>query len=342
MQRPARRTTQADVARVAGVSQATVSMILNRRTDGRVSEETRDRVLRVVRESGYVPNPAARSMAGANTRVLGVYTFEPVFPMDSRDFYFPFLLGVERTAEAMGYDLLLFSSSRGGHRRLYADDGSRLMLADGALLIGQRPIIEDIERLRDDGYPFVYIGRVDVRGDPISYVACDYTGATRRLTADLVARGHRGIAYVRHGDDPSQSSHDRESGFRQAVRAAGLPAPSTPTWNVGSGSDVGELAAGLRGTGITALAFEQQADAEVFATAAASHSLQVPRDVSVVVLNLADHRSTWTGLMVPRQEMGEIATKLLVEATQQPPLEAVHRLVDGLLVSGASVGGTDH
>lgn len=342
MQRTARRMTQADVARAAGVSQATVSMILNGRTVGRVSDETRERVLRVVRESGYVPNPAARSMAGANTRVLGVYTFEPVFPMDSRDFYFPFLLGVERTAEAMGYDLLLFSSSRGGHRRLYADDGSRLMLADGALLIGQRPVMEDIERLRDDGYPFVYIGRVDVRGDPISYVACDYTGATRKLTADLVARGHRGIAYVRHGDHPSQSSHDRELGFRQAVRAAGLPAPSTPTWSVATVEDVGELAAGLRASGITAIAFEQQADAEAFVAAARAQSLEVPRDVSVIVLNLADPRSTWTGLMVPRQEMGEIATKLLIEATQHPPREAVHQLVDGVLVAGTSVGGTDH
>jgi DNA-binding LacI/PurR family transcriptional regulator len=270
---------------------------------------------------------------------LGVYTFEPVFPMDSRDFYFPFLLGVERIAEAMGYDLLLFSSSRGGHRRLYADDGSRLMLADGALLIGQRPVIEDIERLRDDGYPFVYIGRVDVRGDPISYVACDYTGATRQLTADLVGRGHRGIAYVRHGDDPSQSSHDRELGFRQAVRVGGLSAPSTPTWNVASAEDVRELAAGLRATGITALAFEQQSDAETFVDAAAALDLAVPGDVSVVVLNLSDPRSAWTGLMVPRQEMGEIASALLIEATQHPPTEAVHRLVDGVLVSGTSVGG---
>lgn len=331
--------TQADVARAAGVSQATVSMILNRRTDGRVGEETRDRVLQVVRESGYVPNPAARSMAGASTRVLGVYTFEPVFPMDSRDFYFPFLLGVERTAEAMGYDLLLFSSSRGGHRRLYADDGSRLMLADGALLIGQRPVIEDIERLRDDGYPFVYIGRVEVRGDPISYVACDYTGATRHLTADLLARGHRAIAYVRHGDGPSQSSHDRELGFRQAVRAAGLAAPNTPTWNVATTDDVRDLAQGVRASGVTALAFEQQSDAEAFAEAAASLDLAVPRDVSAVVLNLSDPRSTWTGLMVPRQEMGEIASALLIEATQHRPTDAIHRLVDGVLVTGASVSG---
>jgi DNA-binding LacI/PurR family transcriptional regulator len=334
--------TQADVARAAGVSQATVSMILNRRAHGRVSDDTRERVLRVVRESGYVPNPAARSMAGASTRVLGVYTFEPVFPMDSRDFYFPFLLGVERTAEAMDYDLLLFSSSRGGHRRLYADDGSRLMLADGALLIGQRPIIEDIERLRDDGYPFVYIGRVEVRGDPISYVACDYTGATRQLTADLVSRGHRAIAYVRHGDDPSQSSHDRELGYRQAVRAAGLPAPSTPTWNVVSTEDVRALAEGVRSSGISALMFEQQADAEAFVAAGASYDLVVPTDVSVVVLNLADPRSTWTGLMVPRQEMGEIATALVIEATRDTPPEAVHRLVDGVLVTGSSVREPGH
>jgi LacI family transcriptional regulator len=329
------RFTQADVARRAGVSQATVSMILNERADGRVSDETRARVLEVIRESGYVANSAARSMAGGRTGILGVYTFEPVFPMDSRDFYFPFLLGVERTAEALGYDLLLFSST-GGRRLLYGDRGTRLLLADGALMIGQRPNVSEIERLRDDGYPFVYIGKVEVSGAPISYVACDYTTATRSLTEDLVALGHRRIAYVRRGDEVSQSSRDRERGFHEGAVAAGLAAPDTPTWNVQDVNAAAQLVDGIRTTGTTALLFEQPTHADAFAAAAASRGLSIPDDMSVVVLNIHSPDSQWTGFRVPRERMGEIATERLVKLTADRGLEASQELVECTFVTGRS------
>src|SRR5262245_48484111 len=112
--RPARRPTQADIARLAGVSQATVSVVLNGRdSDVRISPATRERVLTVIREWGYVANPSARSLAGGRNRIIGVHTFEPVFPTTSVDFYFPFLLGMEQEAADLGYDLLLFTSAGG-------------------------------------------------------------------------------------------------------------------------------------------------------------------------------------------------------------------------------------
>jgi DNA-binding LacI/PurR family transcriptional regulator len=311
-------------------------MILNERSNGRVSDETRERVLEVIRESGYVANTAARSMAGGQTNVLGLYTFEPVFPIDSRDYYFPFLLGVERTAESLGYDLLLFSNS-GNRRQLYGDRGTRLSLADGALLIGQRPNVSEIERLRDDGYPFVYIGRVEVRGDPISYVACDYQAATSTLTTDLIDRGHRRIAYVRRGDDVSQSSRDRESGFHAAARAAGLSAPETPTWNVADAPEAARLVDGVHATGMTALLFEQPTHADAFVDEAASRGITIPADLSVVVLNVQDATSPWTGFQVPRERMGEVATSLLVALATDPSIGATHEMLECPLVEGRSV-----
>jgi DNA-binding LacI/PurR family transcriptional regulator len=255
--------------------------------------------------------------------------------MDSRDFYFPFLLGVEHAAEARGYDLLLFSSTS-GRRLVYGDRGSRLLLADGALMLGQRPNVSEIERLRDDSYPFVYIGKVEVNGAPISYVACDYASATEQLTSDLIAKKHRRIAYVRRGDEVSQSSRDRELGFHQAVRSGELTAHETPTWNVHDGAEAAQLIEGVRATGTTALLFEQPAHAEAFADAATSQGLSIPADISVVVLNIQSHEGRWTGFQVPRERMGQIATEKLIDLTTDPSRQASHDLVQCTVVAGES------
>src|SRR5262245_13604747 len=101
------RLTQRDIARLAGVSQTTVSLILNGIPSVRVSDETRERVLRAIQDTGYVADPLARRLQRQNNQILGVFTYEPVFPSGTADFYHPFLVGIEEAAERFGYDLLL-------------------------------------------------------------------------------------------------------------------------------------------------------------------------------------------------------------------------------------------
>ena len=89
------RLTQRDIARLAGVSQATVSLVLNdaKAAEGRIPEETRERVQKAIKETGYVADPIARRMAKGLNRILGVFTYEPAFPSAQADFFLPFLLG---------------------------------------------------------------------------------------------------------------------------------------------------------------------------------------------------------------------------------------------------------
>jgi hypothetical protein len=98
---------------MTGVSQATVSLVLNNRTgdDVRIAPETRQRVLDAIRATGYVADPVARRLVSGRNRILGVFTYEPVFPSTAADFYHPFLVGIEQRAEQLGCDLLLFTSS---------------------------------------------------------------------------------------------------------------------------------------------------------------------------------------------------------------------------------------
>lgn len=101
----ARRPTQADVAKLAGVSQATVSYVLNTNSVISVPEETRGRILAAVDELGYVPNGIARSL-----RTRRTYMIAAVIPDITNPFYPAFERGVQEAAEASGYDLIVLNT----------------------------------------------------------------------------------------------------------------------------------------------------------------------------------------------------------------------------------------
>lgn len=118
-----RKVTQREIAEIAGVSQSTVSMVLNDR-DGasvRIPEATRARVRQAIEQSTYVADPAARRLAGLDNQIIGVFTYEAALSPESMDFYGPLLNGIERAAERAGCDLLFFTSSpvEDGSRRLF-------------------------------------------------------------------------------------------------------------------------------------------------------------------------------------------------------------------------------
>ncbi len=325
---------------MAGVSQATVSLVLNGR-DAALTEDTRERVRSVIRRSGYVANPIARVLAGGRNQLLGIHTFEKVFPLHTGDFYFPFLVGVEEEAERRGYDLLMFTSS-GEQRRIFTDGATRLNLADGALLLGRNPDLEEIAELARIGYPFVFIGHREIPGHRISYVAADYTAATHAVTGRLLEAGHRRLAYLRLGAAAGQPGLDRVRGYREAVAVAGLS--GAPVWEVQSATDADGLLETAVGNGITGLVVEQLALAEEIGRACAARGLAIPADLSVAVLGDTidtDAASTdWSGFQVPRQEMGAAATRLLIDQlegrAETPHIETVPcRLSDGTSIGPA-------
>ncbi|MGW5673437.1 LacI family DNA-binding transcriptional regulator, partial [Micromonospora sp. NPDC003776] len=219
---PLRRVTQRDIARMAGVSQATVSLVLNNRTDAdvRIAPETRDRVLRVIAETGYAADPVARRLASRFNRIIGVFTYEPAFPSGSRDFFHPFLLGIEEYAERVGCDLLLFTSAPvvDGRRRIFHQD-NRLRLADGCILLGREIDGAELHRLNRDGFPYVAVGRRDDAGGPVPYVGADYAAAVARLVELALRHGHRRLTYVGMGMT-AESSQDRRRGFLAAATTA--------------------------------------------------------------------------------------------------------------------------
>ena len=329
-----RAPRQSDVAKAAGVSQSAVSRVISGDADaGRIPEETRRRILDAIKELGYVPNAAARNLRNKSNRLLGVHTFESVFPHARSDFYFEFLLGIEERAEEVGYDLVLFTSTgtKDGRRRIYRDGTNRLNLADGSVLLGVATDREELARLAAEDYKFVHIGRREVPGADIPCIVPDYADAAGAIVDTLARRGHRAIAYVREPFD-QESYLDRRAGYGEAVRRLGLTSREAPgvtdEW-------LDELVAGP----VTAVVAESVRLAEELRTGLEARGRTIPGDLSVAVLEgiWPGTSAVWDCLQVPRKQIGRLAIDALVAMVEDPAQRATSVLVPCEVVPGETI-----
>jgi DNA-binding LacI/PurR family transcriptional regulator len=329
-----RRPRIVDVAKLAKVSPAVVSMVINNRTDStvRTGPETVKRVWAAINELGYVPNPVAQSLASGRNRILGVFTHEALFPVDQRSFYHPFLVGIEEEAEEHGYDLLLFTSTRqsDGTRRIYRDGVNRLQVADGAVLLGLSESRAELERLVAEAFPFTYVGRREIGEAAIPYAAADYSGATGEVVDHLVGLGHRRILYL--GSQPEEeSSIDRQRGFREAHERLELPLARSFRRRLQPKELSLDLLESWLAAGYTALVVENDILAKPLLRLAESAGMLVPDSFSLAVLGdplvYTEDTPNWTTYRLPRIEMGRHAARLLVRMLTAPqphgPLQVV-------------------
>jgi DNA-binding LacI/PurR family transcriptional regulator len=315
---------QTDIAREAGVSQSTVSQVLRGAGDlSRISPETQRRVLTAARRLRYTTSRQQRVAAQKRHAppLLGVHTFEPIFPTSTGDYYFEFLQGIEEQAGIEGCNLVLFTDAydEAGVRRIYRGDVNGLGQAAGSLILGHRAHRDDLARLTEEGYPFVYIGHREVPGNEICYVGGDYRAATGRIVDDLVALGHRTFAYlgeaVRH-----EPQADRWDGFAAALDRFDLPVPVPAYVNPE------ELAAqwldNALSAGTTAILVESVSLLRVLHAIIGLRGVGIPDDISVVLLvdDAAGHvgGQAWASMHIPRNTMGRRSVRLLTALLTDP------------------------
>ncbi|MCF6470153.1 LacI family transcriptional regulator [Nonomuraea sp. MG754425] len=342
-----RRATQLDIARRAGVSQATVSLVLSGGpASTQIAEPTRQAVLAAAGELGYSANIAAKSLKGGRTYLLGLYTFEPVFPTDQRDFYYPFLMGVEEEAARQGYDLLLFTSIGSGEREIYTGGVNRLKLADGCVLLGRNVRREELAELVREDFPIVFIGRRELDGAELSYVAADYVNATSDLVGELVRRGHRRILHLRATGD-SEPTRDRESGYRRGLAAAGIAVDESLIRTLADPADL--TPAFIRHwtdtAGVTAILVEPSEDNRLTTAldvTSADGGVRFPADCSIALLgdppSWTPELRNWTRYSLPRAEMARTAVQLLISLLDGPDGAAPQLTVPCSFVPGDSIG----
>lgn len=214
---PKPRLTIRDVARMAGVSRSTVSLVIN--SDPRISSGTKARVLKVIQEAGYQPNTMARRLARRKSETVAVVlpkTDSPVFA----DVYFAEAIsGVSAALGRAGYRLLIeiaderFLARREQHRLF--QEGA----ADGMLLLGTTSEDEFVQELIEAGRPLVLVN--SRRPGAASVVADNRTGM-RGLVLRLAELGHRRIGFI-GGLEITTVGEDRSLGFLDGLSAAGIP-----------------------------------------------------------------------------------------------------------------------
>ncbi|GHH59862.1 LacI family DNA-binding transcriptional regulator [Streptomyces umbrinus] len=335
-----RRVTQREIAELAGVSQTTVSVVLNDR-DGsnvRVPEATRARVKAAIEQLTYVADPAARRLAGLDNQIIGVFTYEAALSPESMDFYGPLLNGIERAAEHIGWDLLFFTSSpvENGTRSLFHRK-TRLRLTDGCVLLGQQMVASELERLVAEQFPFVAIGRRDETAAAVPYVAIDYVTPTTALIDQAAADGHQQALYVHRGRD-TPTARDR----RGAVEAAS--AEGRLAFLLVGEERIADLPRLTRATGATLIIAEDAFLAEDVAHALSGAGVAVPDETSLAALGeVRGHRVEGRGLAgfhIPRQQLAAEALDLLQLLITTDPQEWAGLDTERLLVAEVEPGDT--
>lgn len=273
-------TTIDMVARLAGVSPATVSKVLNNRPY--VSAEKRARVEQVIAETGFVPSQRARGLSKRRSFIFGLlipYTSDQLF---TDPHLMECIRGIEVQANAREYNLLLSTA------RAPADAASacvrmlRSDVIDGAIVMETLDLQPFVEALAYQGAPWVVIGYV--RGAAITTVHADDYGGAVRATDYLLGLGHRRIGVISSMPRPF-ALEERLRGIRDAQAAVGLCQEegliAMGDFSVESGVQAGRglLSRADRPSAIFALS-DRMALGVI--RAAGELGLEVPGDVSVV------------------------------------------------------------
>ncbi|MFJ7244271.1 LacI family DNA-binding transcriptional regulator [Kitasatospora sp. NPDC098652] len=277
--------TSEDVARLAGVSRATVSRVLS--GTAKVSEATRQRVEAAATALGYEPDVAAQSLSGARSRTIALGFFAndlwalSQLTRPQYHFHLDVLRHIEEAAAKAGYDLLLpsrpSSASSDSYVRLL-----RSRRVAGAIMVACPPNDVRTQALIESRLPTVFIDTIGT-GPCATYVTSDNTAGARQVTEHLIRLGHRRIARVT-GTETDPSGQDRLTGIRQALAAHGIPEePDLARRSDWSVEDAYRQTLALLEArrDFTAVIAESDMMALGVLRALHEHGLRVPEDVSV-------------------------------------------------------------
>lgn len=205
------------VAKRAGVSRSTVSRVIN--NDPNVREDTRQRVMAIVRDLNYHPNVVARGLAAGRTRVLGLVIPRTVSTLFT-DPYFPLLIqGVSAACNALDHSVMLWIAEPEYERRTIRQvlHGG---LIDGVIVASQ--VLDDpvVDALMKSDLPFILIGRHPDASN-VSYVDADNRNGAREMVEYLLRLGYRRLATIT-GPKNTIVGMDRLDGYREALRGKGI------------------------------------------------------------------------------------------------------------------------
>ena len=318
-----------DVARLAGVSRALVSLVM--RDAPNVSEHRRAAVLAAADELGYRPNAVARSLAQKRSHTFGV-----VIDDLHNTFFADLLDGIHESADKHGYRLQLNTAWRQKADERLAIESFLEYRVDGIIVLGSRTDGDTLRRT-NDLVPVVSLGAAT---DGVDSVVNDDERGAEMVVEHLADLGHTDIVHIEGGDGGGADL--RRRGFERAMTAHGLePRVVEGDFSEQSGADAVELLLAER-TVPTAV-FAANDLMAIAAMDRLQHSeLRVPEDLSLVGYDntslAALRHISLTTVNQPRGEMGRLAAQLLVDRLEHGRLAPRNEVVTPELIVRSTSG----
>lgn len=299
-----RAPVMADVARIAGVSHQTVSRVLNDHPN--VRPATRDRVLAAIRELGYRPNAAARTLVTRRTNTLGVISFNTTL-------YGPasMLYGIEQAAKQHDY-FVTVAALAALDRRSVLDAVERLrdQAVEGIIVIApQTTAVGALANVPSD-VPLVAVGCGT--HSALASVAVDNEAGAERATSYLLDLGHRTVHHLA-GPASWLDAQEREIGWRRTLESRGATVPEPLTggdWSARTGFELGHRVA--EDSEITAVFCANDHMALGLLRALQQAGRRVPEDVSIIGFDdIPEAEYFGPPLTTVRQDFDELGRRAL-------------------------------
>jgi len=309
-----KRSTISEVAKLAGVSRATVSKVFN--NDEKISKKTRDKVLEIAKKLNYQPSAIARSLRNKKSKAIGL-----MLPNITNPFFPQVVRGVEEVALENNY-VVIFCS----FEEQFQKESQYFQLLDNRWIdgiifsgvTGDKEEKEYIQNIQKRGIPIVFIDR-GIEGHFSNLVAIDNEEATFKGTRYLLELGHKRIGFV-NGPGEVKLFAKRLEGYKRALQESGLE------------FDKDLVVEGKQNPGVAEQAVKQflsqkKPPTAIFATSdlvaiallreVQNRGLGVPEDISIMGFDnvpLASLTSpSLTTVAQPIYKMGVEATKLLID-----------------------------
>ncbi len=317
------KITIIDVANEAGVSVGTASRVIN--NDVHVAPETRERVSDVMLRLGFVPNRQARSLAGGKTDTIGV-----LVPDLGTSYIGEIMHGIDAELALNQLDLMLFTTHRTATKEANYVANMVKGMVDGLLVVLPRNPADYTGSLTRRNFPFVLIDHQG-NGEPCPAVGATNWQGAYDATEYLIKLGHSRIGFITGSMDLGAAT-ERLAGYKSALRDQRIPQDAALIYE-----GTFFQPDGYAGT-CTLLDLENPPTA-IFASndamamgaidAVRGRDLHIPKNISIIgfddVPQSALVRPTLTTVRQPLEEMGRIATQMLLERLKNPEQE-IHRI----------------
>ncbi|MGH4117708.1 LacI family DNA-binding transcriptional regulator [Clostridium sp.] len=207
--------TMKDIAQMAGVSKATVSMVMNKK-DASISKETQKRVLDIAKEMRYIPNSIARSLSTKKSGTIGI-----ILPDITNPFFSEMARAIEDEAERLEYNLIICNTDNDINKEQKYIELLISKLIDGIIFMSGGKSNESISILKNNNIPFVLVDRYIEDYNDYYGVFCLNKQGVKDGIKYLYEKGNRKIVFVK-GRENLEISKQRLEGYMDAMKVYGI------------------------------------------------------------------------------------------------------------------------